>query len=76
MSPISDPSGRHPSVGVRNPDGIDAKHISFDMIHQPMAKQIFISHSSKDAESAERMVNYLENAGLSCFIAPRDIEGG
>ena len=41
-----------------------------------MSKQIFISHSTKDAPAANKMVKYLEDSGLTCFIAPRDIEGG
>lgn len=37
---------------------------------------IFISHSSKDAKSAEKVCALLEGAGHSCFIAPRDIRSG
>lgn len=37
---------------------------------------IFISHSSKDAESAEKVCTLLEGAGHQCFIAPRDIRSG
>ena len=37
---------------------------------------IFISHSSKDAESAEKVCTLLEHAGHQCFIAPRDIRSG
>lgn len=37
---------------------------------------IFISHSSKDAESANEVCALLEQAGHTCFIAPRDIPSG
>lgn len=37
---------------------------------------IFISHSSKDAESAQKVCTLLEEAGHRCFIAPRDIRSG
>lgn len=37
---------------------------------------IFISHSSRDAESAEKVCALLEEAGHRCFIAPRDIRSG
>lgn len=39
-------------------------------------KEIFISYSTVDAESAETVRNVLEKNGLSCWMAPRDIPGG
>lgn len=41
-----------------------------------MNKLIFISHSSKDGETATELCNYLEENGKKCFIAPRDIRYG
>lgn len=41
-----------------------------------MEKQIFISHSSQDGETASEMCRFLEKSGKSCFIAPRDISFG
>lgn len=38
--------------------------------------QIFISHSSKNAEEAEKICALLERNGEKCFIAPRDIHSG
>ncbi len=38
--------------------------------------QIFISHSSKDAEYAEKICDFLEQNEIDCFIAPRDIRSG
>lgn len=38
--------------------------------------QIFISHSSRDAEKAAGMCSMLEENGHSCFIAPRNIRPG
>ena len=37
---------------------------------------VFISHSSKDAEVAEKVCDYLESKGLSCWMAPRNIVPG
>lgn len=37
---------------------------------------IFISHSSKDAETAANLCELLERHGSKCFIAPRDIRSG
>ncbi len=37
---------------------------------------IFISHSSKDAEIANQICEFLEGKGKQCFLAPRDIHPG
>lgn len=37
---------------------------------------IFISHSSKDAEIANQICEFLEGKGKKCFLAPRDIRPG
>ena len=39
-------------------------------------KEIFISYSTADVENAEAVRDTLENNGLSCWMAPRDIPGG
>lgn len=39
-------------------------------------KQVFISHSSKDKEVAFLICKYLEESGLACWIAPRNIPQG
>lgn len=39
-------------------------------------KQVFVSYASADKAVAYEIVEYLEGAGISCFIAPRDISGG
>lgn len=41
-----------------------------------MARDLFISHSSADAEDAAALVIDLENRGISCWIAPRDVPMG
>lgn len=41
-----------------------------------MEKRIFISHSSKDHEVAKGICDALEENGLRCWIAPRDIPYG
>ncbi len=38
--------------------------------------QIFISHSSKDAEFAQNICELIERNDIKCFIAPRDIRSG
>lgn len=42
----------------------------------PKAMHAFMSHSSKDAEFAFRVVEILEAHGIKCWIAPRDIPPG
>ena len=37
---------------------------------------IFISYSSKDSDIAFMLCEALENEGISCWIAPRDVEAG
>lgn len=41
-----------------------------------MDKKVFISHSSKDKVIADQICNTLENNGIGCWIAPRDIPYG
>ena len=41
-----------------------------------MAQQVFISYSSTDAAVADQICGALEKAGVSCWIAPRNIEPG
>ena len=41
-----------------------------------MTHDVFLSHSSKDHEIAEKMCSVLEERGLKCWIAPRDIVPG
>lgn len=39
-------------------------------------KFIFISYSSKDKNVADALCHYLEERGVPCWIAPRDILPG
>ncbi|HVK03268.1 MAG TPA: toll/interleukin-1 receptor domain-containing protein, partial [Armatimonadaceae bacterium] len=41
-----------------------------------MAHDVFISYSSRDKEAADAIVAALERDGISCWIAPRDIQPG
>jgi len=41
-----------------------------------MAHDVFISHSSSDAQVALAIVSALEAQGIRCWVAPRDIQGG
>ena len=43
---------------------------------EPRAHSAFVSHSSKDAAAAAALVGALEAAGLTCWIAPRDVRPG
>jgi hypothetical protein len=38
--------------------------------------RVFISYASEDAALADRVRTGFEQAGVSCWIAPRDIESG
>jgi hypothetical protein len=40
------------------------------------ARDIFVSHSSEDAGVASDLVARLESLGVSCWIAPRDVQPG
>ncbi len=39
-------------------------------------KEVFISYTSADQKVANQIVTYLESRGVSCFIAPRDVDPG
>ncbi len=41
-----------------------------------MAQQVFISYASADKAVADRICGALESAGVSCWIAPRNIPAG
>ncbi|MES2123153.1 MAG: toll/interleukin-1 receptor domain-containing protein [Gemmatimonadota bacterium] len=41
-----------------------------------MAHDVFISYSSNDQQAALAVLHALEDAGIRCWIAPRDIEPG
>jgi len=41
-----------------------------------MSKHIFLSYSSEDRTCAEDICRILEESGIDCWIAPRDIEPG
>ena len=41
-----------------------------------MGQQVFISYSSADKATAEHICGALEEAGIACWIAPRNIEPG
>ena len=41
-----------------------------------MAHDVFISHSSQDKLTADAICHSLEQNGIPCWIAPRDVRGG
>lgn len=38
--------------------------------------RVFISHSSKQAQEANRICRFLESHGIPCWMAPRNIDPG
>lgn len=41
-----------------------------------MSKDVFISHSSIDRDAAAAVTSFLEERGVSCWMAPRDVRPG
>src|SRR4051794_31752774 len=41
-----------------------------------MAHEVFVSHSAKDKAVAAQVVAHLEDAGVRCWVAPRDVVPG
>jgi TIR domain len=41
-----------------------------------MGNHVFVSHSHQDLPAAELLVNALEERGVSCWVAPRDVPAG
>jgi hypothetical protein len=41
-----------------------------------MGARVFLSYSSHDQAQADAVCKALETAGISCWIAPRDLEPG
>jgi hypothetical protein len=41
-----------------------------------MARDVFISHSAQDKKAAETICAALEEAGIRCWVAPRDVRPG
>ncbi len=56
--------------------GVGAELPTRSQVKSCMAHDVFISHSSKDKPVADAVVAALEAAGISCWVAPRDIGPG
>ena len=41
-----------------------------------VSRSVFLSYASHDAETANTVCQYLENHGVSCWLAPRDVRPG
>lgn len=41
-----------------------------------VVKTAFISHASADRDTANKVIDYLESRGFSCWVAPRDVRPG
>jgi hypothetical protein len=41
-----------------------------------MARDVFISHSAQDKKVAETICGALEQGGIQCWVAPRDLRPG
>jgi hypothetical protein len=46
------------------------------VLWRPMAHDVFISHSSKDKQTADAVCAVLESKAIRCWVAPRDIQPG
>jgi formylglycine-generating enzyme required for sulfatase activity/dienelactone hydrolase len=46
------------------------------MLHNGMTYQVFVCHSSKDKQVADAACAALEEQGIGCWIAPRDVLAG
>jgi hypothetical protein len=58
---------------------IEAAHLltsDSGRIDNDEAADVFISYSSRDAEAAARVCEFLELSGVRCWIAPRNIRAG
>ena len=42
----------------------------------PLARDVFVSYASQDAAIANSVVEALEQQGIRCWIAPRDVKPG
>lgn len=51
-------------------------HYATDWMVINLAHDVFISYSTKDTDTANQLLTVLENNGIECWMAPRNIPGG
>lgn len=56
--------------------GLESKVDNRESLHESKKSDVFISYSTKDADIAMDVCNFLESNGKTCWIAPRDISSG
>src|SRR3989442_58764 len=74
-----DGHGIRDQVGALNKVEMVPRELKTPGIDQSKAirnSKVFISHSSKDQEAAEKISTALENRGLQCWFADRDVNPG
>ena len=54
----------------------EAKKIDADMYETKVPRDVFIAYSSKDINTVVELMQELENSGLSCFVAFRNLQHG
>ena len=65
-----------PAPGGEAPLGAGPRPSAVAPQSEPSRKDVFISYATEDAEIAEAVCAGLENSGIGCWIAPRDILPG
>src|SRR5579884_2349304 len=62
-----------PLGGGRTPVGV----VESELVAEPgLSKHVFISYATPDQEAADRLCRLLEEQGIGCWIAPRDVTPG
>jgi formylglycine-generating enzyme required for sulfatase activity len=62
--------------GVKGQNQTEPKSIELEPATPGVGKDVFLSYASPDKEAAFRLCRLLEEKGISCWIAPRDVTPG
>jgi formylglycine-generating enzyme required for sulfatase activity len=69
-------AGRALGAGLPTPPPAPALGAGLPTPPPPLGKLAFLSHASPDREAAQRLCRLLEEQGIGCWIAPRDVPPG